>query len=117
VPTDQRVWLMELLQTVFENQTFASAAYAYGERGRRVETVHRMGTLSEGRVTVRYDDFGNPVEEIRSDANREMRMDDGVVKTEERPSHVQRAQVRVSVRRTRQLDRADCLAATGAERR
>ena len=48
-----------------------------------------MGTLSEERVTVRYDDFDNPVEEVRSNVNREMRMDDGVVKTEERPSHVQ----------------------------
>jgi hypothetical protein len=45
--------------------------------------------LSEERVTVRHDDFDNPVEEVRSDASREMRMDDGVVKTEERPSHVQ----------------------------
>ncbi len=41
------------------------------------------------RVTVRYDDFDNPVEEVRSDASREMRMDDGVVKTEEKPPHVQ----------------------------
>jgi hypothetical protein len=89
MPTDERASLMELLQTVFEDHTFSLATYAYDEKGRRVETVRRMGTLSEERVTVRYDDFGNPVKEIRSDANREMRMDDGVVKTEERPSHVQ----------------------------
>ncbi len=57
---------------------------------KRVRDRLRLGALtSEERVTVRYDDFDNPVEEVRSDVNREMRMDDGVVKTEERPSHVQ----------------------------
>jgi hypothetical protein len=34
-----------------------------------------MGKSSEERVTVRYDDFDNPLEEVRSDVNREMRMD------------------------------------------
>jgi YD repeat-containing protein len=89
VPPDERASLRELLKTVFEDHTFSLATYAYDEKGHRIETVRRMGTLSEERVTVRYDDFDNPVEEVRSDVNREMRMDDGVVKTEERPSHVQ----------------------------
>jgi hypothetical protein len=40
-------------------------------------------------VTVRCDDFDNAVEEVRSDVSREMRMDDGAVKSEEKPSHVQ----------------------------
>ena len=80
---------MELLKTVFEDHTFSLATYAYDEKGRLIESVRRMGKLSEERVTVRYDDFDNPVEEVRSDVNREMRMDDGAVKTEERPSHVQ----------------------------
>ena len=89
MPTDERASLMELLKTVFEDHTFSHATYAYDEKGHRIETVRRMGTLSEERVTVRYDDFDNPVEEVRSDASREMRMDDGVVKTEDKPPHVQ----------------------------
>jgi hypothetical protein len=89
MPTDERASLMELLETVFEDHTFSLATYAYDEKGRRIESVRRMGTLSEDRVTVRYDDFDNPVEEVRSDVSREMRMDDGAVKSEERPSHVQ----------------------------
>src|SRR5262245_51877314 len=88
VPTDEQASLMELLKTVFEDHTFSHATYAYDEKGHRIETVRRMGTLSEERVTVRYDDFDNPVEEVRSDASREMRMEDGVVKTEEKPPQV-----------------------------
>ena len=89
VPADERASMMELLKTVFDDQAFSVAAYAYDEKGRRIETIRRRGKLSEERVTVRYDDFDNRVEEVRSDVNREMRMDDGVVKTEEKPSHVQ----------------------------
>jgi hypothetical protein len=89
VPADERASMIELLKTVFDDQAFSVATYAYDEKGRRIQTIRRMGKLSEERVTVRYDDFDNPVEEVRSDVNREMRMDDGVVKTEEKPSHVQ----------------------------
>ena len=89
MPVDERASLMELLKTVFEDHTFSLATYAYDEKGRRVETVRRMASLSEERVTVRYDAFGNPAEEVRSDVSREMRMDDGVLKTEKRASHVQ----------------------------
>jgi len=89
VTDHERASMMALLETVFDNQTFSRATYAYDEKGRRIETVRRMGKLSEERVTVRYDDLDNPVEEVRSDAHREMRMDDGVVKSEERPSLVQ----------------------------
>jgi hypothetical protein len=89
MPAGERASLMELLKTVFEDHTFSLATYAYDEKGRRIESVRRMGTLSEERVTVRYDDFDNPVEEVRLDVSREMRMDDGAVKSEERPSHVQ----------------------------
>ena len=89
VPADERASMIELLKTVFDDQTFSLATYAYDEKGRRIEAIRRMGKLSEERVTVCYDDFDNRVEEVRSDVNREMRMDDGVVKTEEKPSHVQ----------------------------
>jgi hypothetical protein len=89
VPADERASMMKLLKTVFDDEAFSLATYAYDEGGRRIETIRRMGKLSEERVTVRYDDFDNRLEEVRSDVNREMRMDDGVVKTEEKPSHVQ----------------------------
>ena len=89
MPADDQASLMEFVRTAFEDNTFSLAAYAYDEKGHRVETVRRMGTLSEERVTVRYDDFDNPVQEIRSDVSREMQMDDGVVRTEEKSSHVQ----------------------------
>ncbi len=89
VPADERASMMKLLRTVFGDQPFSLATYAYDAKGRRVETIRRMGKLSEERVTVRYDDFDNPVEEVRSDVRREMRMDDGVVKTEESPPHVE----------------------------
>jgi hypothetical protein len=90
IPDDERASLVQLLETAFEDRTFSLATYAYDEKGRRVESIRRMGTLAEERVTVRYDDFDNPVEEVRLDVSREMRMDDGAVKCEERPSHVQR---------------------------
>jgi YD repeat-containing protein len=91
VPADQRASMVELLETLFDEQAFSVATYAYDEKGRRIETVRRTGKLSEARVAVRYDDFDNPVEELRSSVSREMRIDAGVVKTEERPSHVQYA--------------------------
>jgi hypothetical protein len=89
VLADERASMMELLETVFDDQAFSVATYAYDEKGRRFETIRRMGRLSEERVTVRYDDFDNPVEEVRSEASREVRMDDGVVKTEDRPPLLQ----------------------------
>jgi hypothetical protein len=89
MPADERASMMALFETVFENHTFSLSTYVYDEKGRRIETVRRTGTLHEERAIVRYDDFGYPVEEVRSDVNRGMRMDEGVVKTEEGPSHVQ----------------------------
>ncbi len=89
MPSHERASLQELLETAFEDHTCSLATHLYDEKGRRIETVRRMGTLSEERVTVRYDDFDNPLEEHRSEAIRELRMDDGVVQTEERPPLVQ----------------------------
>lgn len=58
---------------------------------RRAQQVRRPRLEhDEERVTVRYDDFDNPVEQVRLDVRRDMRMDDGAVKVEEKPSHVQR---------------------------
>ena len=87
--TDKRASLIELLETVFQDHTFSAATYAYDEKGRRIESVRRMGPLSEERVSVRYDDFDNPVEEARSETSREMRMENGAVRSEEQPPRVQ----------------------------
>ena len=89
LPDHERASLMKLLETVFEDHTFSLATYVYDEKGRRIESIRRLGTLSEECVTVRYDDFDNPVEEVMSDVSRDLRMDDGVVKSEEGPSCVQ----------------------------
>lgn len=89
MPTDDRASLIELLETVFQDHTFSMAIYTYDAKGRRIQSVRRMGALSEERVSVRYDDFDNPVEEVRSEASREMRMENGAVKTEDQRSHVQ----------------------------
>jgi hypothetical protein len=89
VPTDERASLATLLSTVFEDHTFSLATYAYDEKGRRIETVRRMGQLSEERMTCRYDDYDNPVEQVTVHLSRDMKIEDGAVKIEERPSHVQ----------------------------
>jgi len=89
MPPDERAPLMELLKTAFSDQTFSVVTYAYDERGRRIESVRRMGQLSEERLTIRYDDFDNPVEQVTAHLSREMRMDGGTLKSEDRPSHVQ----------------------------
>jgi YD repeat-containing protein len=62
VPANERASMMALLATVFDDQAFSVARYAYDEKGRRIETIRRMGKLSEERVTVRYDDFDNYAE-------------------------------------------------------
>jgi YD repeat-containing protein len=91
MPADERASLLALLQSVFEDHTFSVATYAYDEKGRRVESIRRMGKLSEERVTVRYDEFDNRVEEVRVDVSHDMRMEDGVVKSEDQPSRTQHA--------------------------
>ena len=90
VPTDEQKSLAKLLSTVFEDRTFSLTTYAYDDKGRRMECVRRMGQLSEERTTFRYDNYDNPVEQVTVGLRRNMRMDDGAVKAEEKPSHVQR---------------------------
>lgn len=86
---DERASLMESLKTVLEDHAFSLTTHTYDAKGRRVETVRRLGRLSEERVTVRYDDFDNPLEEVRLQVNREMQCSDGIVKIHEAPSDVQ----------------------------
>jgi hypothetical protein len=77
------------LTAAFEDHTFSLATYAYDAKRRRIESVRRMGQLSEERVTFRYDDYHNPVEQVRVDLSRDMRYRRGAVKVENTPSHVQ----------------------------
>ena len=85
MPPDERAALIELLGTLFDAQTLSGATYAYDEKGRRVEIFRRMGRLGEEHVTVRYDDFDNPVENVTIDVSREM--ENGAVKSEETRVH------------------------------
>ena len=86
---------------MLEDDTFSLAIYAYDEKGRRTETVRRMGKLSEERMTVRYDDFDNPVEEVSqmSAASHTFSAPDSSTSTDA----------------YRKLDRTGCLAANGAK--
>jgi YD repeat-containing protein len=59
----------------FEAQTLHRTSYAYDRHGRVLERTDRMGTLSEDRITYRYDDRDNPIEEINEDQSREMGLD------------------------------------------
>jgi hypothetical protein len=81
----------ELLKPVFEDSPSFLTTHAYDGKGRRIETIRRMGKVSEERVTVRYDDFDNPIEQRSVDLSRDIQLDDGVVKSEERPALVQHA--------------------------
>jgi YD repeat-containing protein len=85
VPSDERESLDQLLTTAFEDQTFSLTTYAYDEKGRRIETLRRMGQLSEERTICGYDDHDNPVEQLTVDRSREMRIEDGAVTIEEKP--------------------------------
>jgi YD repeat-containing protein len=89
VATDERESLAKLLGAAFEDQTLTLTTYSYDERGRRIETIRRMGELSEERTTFRYDDYDNPVEQVTVELSRDMRLDDGAVRVEERPGDVQ----------------------------
>ena len=75
VPTDERESRAKLLSTVFEDDTLSLTTYAYDEKGRQRESIRRMGQLSEERTTFRYDDYDNPVEQVRVELSREMRIE------------------------------------------
>jgi hypothetical protein len=84
VPVEERANLAELLTMVFADQVFSSTTYAYDEKGRLMERTIRMGNLSEGRTTYRYDDNDNVIAEISEDQHREMHVDtDGVLRAGE----------------------------------
>ena len=69
---------------------------AFDEKGHRIETVRRTGTLSEERVTVCYDDFDNPVEEVSSDESRVSRRLEP--SQDMRPSNIERRTIMYDTR-------------------
>ena len=78
---EQRDELVQTIAAAFENDAMFTERYAYDARGRRIETVRRMGCLSEEHLTRRYDEHDNPVEEVRTDVGRDVRMDDEALKS------------------------------------
>jgi hypothetical protein len=81
-PPEERAKMAMLLAKFFADQTFASTAYAYDERGRLLERTMRMGSLSEERTTLRYDDHDDPIDQISESRSRAANVDDdGVVHT------------------------------------
>jgi hypothetical protein len=85
--------LAALLANVFPRQTLQSNTYAYDRHGRILERSTGMGQLGETRTTFRYDDQGNPIEEITDEQHREVGADaDGTLRA--RNENVQRQDVR-----------------------
>ena len=89
VAIEERESLAQLLPTIFEDQTLSLTTYAYDHEGRRTERIRRMGHLSEARTIFRYDDHDNPVEEVTEERSRDMRIENGAAKIDERPFRVQ----------------------------
>jgi hypothetical protein len=89
LPPEQRDEMVQTMAAVFENDAMFSALHVYDARGRRIETVRRMGRLSEERLSVRYDDHDNPVEQVRVAIGRNVRLDDGVLKSEDEPERTE----------------------------
>ena len=77
-----------LLAEVFANQTFSTTTYVYDSKGRVVERITRMGNLSEDRTTFRYNDRGDPIEEIDEHHSRGAGLDDhGMTQVTDERSH------------------------------
>jgi hypothetical protein len=50
--------------------------YAYDREGHLQERLMLMGALAESRTTFRYDDYGNPIDQVTEDSSREMQIDE-----------------------------------------
>lgn len=57
-------------------QAFSTITYAYDERGLLIERSTRTGSLGEDRVTLRYDEHDNLIEETTVHESREFHPDD-----------------------------------------
>ncbi|MCU1234884.1 MAG: hypothetical protein JWP63_2851 [Candidatus Solibacter sp.] len=67
----------EIMQLVFgADRTFSRTTYAYDENDRVFERNTQMGILSESSDRFRYDEYGNPIEQISEQTSREMQIDD-----------------------------------------
>src|SRR5262245_2708016 len=69
---DERTQFSAILSQLFAEHVHAETTYAYDERGRVIEEVRRMGSLSEARTTRMYDDddHDDPIEMFSVDKRR-----------------------------------------------
>jgi hypothetical protein len=77
-PPEAREKLLAAFSKAFGPQLILfSASYSYDEKGRLAERRRRTGELDGGqRTTYRYDDRGNPIEEIDKDKSIDWQIDD-----------------------------------------
>jgi hypothetical protein len=73
---EKRAKTAPLLRRVFAGQVLSSVAYAYDSIGRLVERTIRVGVLVTERTTIQYDDFDNPIAEIRESRDGAIGVDD-----------------------------------------
>jgi hypothetical protein len=75
IPPEQVAALTAMLSQVFQGREIHGTTYAYDRQGRVLERTMRMGVLDENRVTYRYDDRDNPIEELSENRSREIGAD------------------------------------------
>ena len=76
ISPDAREQAAGILRQIF-GEAFSSTAYTYDSQGRVSEQTERMGTMSEGHTSYRYDDHHEePIEEITETRRREANLDE-----------------------------------------
>ena len=76
-PPEARESLKAALAAAFgPNSSFVTTTYTYDEKGRRVQRIMTMGTLSGDRTTFRFDDHDNPIEENSEHTSRDVGVDE-----------------------------------------
>mgnify|MGYP005838658303 CR=1 FL=1 len=64
----------EAAKAAFEGRTLTSTTYAYDEQGRVREQRRRFGRIGDERVSKRYDQYGNLIEQISDSASTELHL-------------------------------------------
>jgi YD repeat-containing protein len=82
--------MVATFKIAFEGGVFCRTTYTYDTKGRLLERITYIGTLSEERTTFQYDNDDDPIAETWSSRNRRAVVgDDGVVRTTEEEPEVQ----------------------------
>jgi hypothetical protein len=71
-----RAQLMAVLEVAFTDGRFFSTSHEYDQKGRKLVSVRRMGTMDEDRTTFVYDDHDNVVEESSEGRGHSLSVDD-----------------------------------------